>query len=113
MKTTTLKPGQIVLVAFPFTDQTSAKVRPALVVYGGDRGDFIALATSRQLDPADPHKYEILDSDPCFKQTQLRWSSAIRCNMVMTLNTTLVTRALGTVPQDVLSEILAKFKGLF
>jgi len=113
MKTIAIKPGQIVLVAFPFTDQTSAKVRPALVMYSGKRGDFIALAISKQLDPTDPHKYEILDTDAYFAKTQLRWPSAVRWTAVMTLNVRLVTRALGVVPKTVLDEITDKFKSLF
>ena len=33
--------GAIVLVAFPFSDLTQTKVRPAVVLAGGGRGDWI------------------------------------------------------------------------
>ena len=47
--------GDIVLVQFPFTDQTSAKKRPAIVVssqaYHRDRRDVIVMAVTSQARP--------------------------------------------------------------
>lgn len=45
--------GDIVLVPFPFTDQTSGKKRPAVVVstnaYNSDRPDIILMAVTSQM----------------------------------------------------------------
>ena len=45
--------GDIVLVPFPFTDQSSIKKRPAVVVsssaYNRDRPDIIILAVTSQM----------------------------------------------------------------
>ena len=48
--------GDVVLVPFPFTDQTTAKKRPAVVVssdaYHRDRPDVILMAVTSQVRPA-------------------------------------------------------------
>jgi len=48
--------GDVVLVPFPFTDQTATKKRPAVVVssnaYHRDRPDVILMAVTSQLRPA-------------------------------------------------------------
>jgi mRNA interferase MazF len=48
--------GDVVLVPFPFTDQTASKKRPAVVVssdaYHRDRPDVILMAVTSQVRPA-------------------------------------------------------------
>ena len=48
--------GDVVLVPFPFTDQTTSKKRPAVVVssdaYHRDRPDVILMAVTSQVRPA-------------------------------------------------------------
>jgi mRNA interferase MazF len=49
--------GDVVLVRFPFTDQTSAKRRPAVVVskrsYNDARRDVVAMAITTNLQPGE------------------------------------------------------------
>ncbi len=51
--TTTYNFGDIILVPFPFTDQTTSKKRPAMVVssnaYNNDRPDIILMAVTSQM----------------------------------------------------------------
>jgi len=48
--------GDIILVPFPFTDQTQAKKRPAVVIsstaYNTERPDLIIMAVTSQLKPS-------------------------------------------------------------
>jgi mRNA interferase MazF len=39
--------GKIVLIPFPFTDLTSTKLRPALVLYEGEKDVVVAFISSR------------------------------------------------------------------
>jgi mRNA interferase MazF len=50
--------GDVVLVPFPFTDQTTSKKRPAIVVslteYNRRLPDLILMAVTSQIKPAAP-----------------------------------------------------------
>ena len=47
--------GDIILVPFPFTDQTTTKKRPAVIIssitYNTERPDLIIMAVTSQLKP--------------------------------------------------------------
>lgn len=46
--------GKIVLIPFPFTDLTSAKLRPALVLIAGEKDCVVAFISSRMTDKLSP-----------------------------------------------------------
>lgn len=52
----TYKFGNVILVPFPFTDQTTIKKRPAIVISSNDyqrqRSDLILISVTSQADPA-------------------------------------------------------------
>lgn len=53
---TDYKFGDVILVPFPFTDQTSSKKRPAIIVsssaYNRERPDIVLAAVSSQMKPS-------------------------------------------------------------
>lgn len=81
-----LSRGDIVLVPFPFTDGTSSKLRPALVV---------ALSQRHQDDELD-----ILTSQPDFAISGLKVSSRLRLTRMTTLAIPQVLRRIGALPQS-------------
>ncbi|CAN5365247.1 type II toxin-antitoxin system PemK/MazF family toxin [soil metagenome] len=89
--------GDIVLVPFPFTDQTSAKRRPAVVVsseaYNDARPDVILMAVTSQIRPSGDFA-EVRIED--WKAAGLLKPSAIK-PVITTLERRLLLRRLGSL----------------
>jgi len=110
---TPFEPGRIVMLAFPYTDATANKLRPALVVSGRDFNvgeDFVAVPISTRLEQ---NGFQILSSCPYFPQTKLRTDSTVKWNKPATFSQKIVIRQLGTVPNDVLFTIRTHIRELF
>lgn len=112
---TTFDPGQILIVMYPFTDQTAAKLRPALVVSSakfntGD--DFVVVPLSSRAG-ADEYSYLIPDSAPYFAATKLRTTSSVKFTKPITITADVVCRKLGILPADVLEDIRSRIRSVF
>lgn len=102
-----LRRGSIVLAIYPFTDLSSSKRRPALIVSATQRADtdyILAFITSRT-DRSDETDLPIEPTDADFAQTGLRVASAIRCGKLMTLDRTLLTGSLGQLSERLMREV--------
>lgn len=70
---TTFEPGQVVLIPFPFTNLTTVKQRPALVIsstpFNRDHSDIIVIAITSQ-NPYDLKRDEVTLSE--FDQTRAK-----------------------------------------
>lgn len=93
--TTNYKFGDVVLVPFPFTDQTAAKKRPAVVVssnqYNNERPDLIVMAVTSQLS-GYYRIGEVVVTD--WKDAALLKASTIK-PILATIEKSLVIRTLG------------------
>jgi PemK-like, MazF-like toxin of type II toxin-antitoxin system len=91
--------GTVILVPFPFTNQISAKRRPAVVVsrlgYGMIRGDVVVMAVTSQM-----YTNEALGEVPVveWQEAGLLKPSAVK-PVFATLTQTLVVRTLGALQQ--------------
>ena len=109
--------GDVVLVPFPFTDLTSAKVRPAVVVSVDPQGEDLVLAFISSVIPreAGPSDLVLREEDPDFVPTGLKRSSVFRMSKVVTVARSLVARRLGRASANLqarLDERLARALGL-
>src|SRR3990172_4699360 len=106
--------GDIVLVPFPFTDQTTTKKRPAIVVssdaYHRDRPDLIVIAVTSQVRPASSVGEAAIGQ---WKEAGLLKPSVIK-PLLATVDRSLAIRKLGTlatVDLDVLRKVLRTILG--
>jgi mRNA interferase MazF len=84
-----LTAGAVVLIPFPFSDLSQAKLRPAVVLADAERGDFI-LCQITSNPYADPLAIGISASD--FTQGSLNTTSDARPGKLFTASKSLVVR---------------------
>lgn len=108
-----MKRGDVILIRIPFSDLTSSKVRPALVVSPEDQSenDFVvALITTnihRSLRPSD-HPIRTTDKD--FVATGLRFDSVFRMAKLFNLDKALAERRLGKALPALMKKLDKKLK---
>jgi mRNA interferase MazF len=106
--------GDVIVVPFPFTDQTTAKKRPAVVVsseaYHRERPDLILMAITSQSRPT-PTVGEVAVLH--WQEAGLLKPSVIK-PLLTTIETNLVLRQLGSLhaeDQDSLRKVIAAILG--
>jgi len=97
--------GKIVLVPFPFTDLTAAKLRPALVLYEGEKDVILAFISSKIPDNVSDLDVLILSSQNGFIKTGLKTDSIIRLDKLATILKDLVVGELGEIDDSIKQEI--------
>ncbi len=108
LPTITYRRGAVVLVPFPFTDQSGSRRRPALVVssdaYNQACPDRVLVRITSQ-PPTVPliGDYTLKDGD--WQAAGLIAPSIVRCGKIITVETSLILRELGVMPASAMSEI--------
>jgi len=102
--------GKIVLVPFPFTDLTAAKLRPALVVYEGEKDAVVALISSKIPSGLSDVDILINENHPGFKRAGLKVDSVIKLDKIATVLKDLIVGELGELDEDLKKEVNHKLK---
>ena len=98
-----LAASRVVLVRFPFSDLSQTKLRPAIVLAGVDRGDWILCqVTSRPY--TDPLAITLDDSS--FASGSLRVVSYARPGKLFTANHSLIVAEVGSLKLDAFGQII-------
>ena len=96
------EPGDIVAIPFPYTDLTTQKRRPViLLTHPDDHGDFIALAVTSV--PASERALPLTNDD--LVDGSLPKASWIRCGKLFTLQVELIVKRYGRLSEGKQGEI--------
>ncbi|MDB9372275.1 type II toxin-antitoxin system PemK/MazF family toxin [Nodularia sphaerocarpa] len=102
---------EIWLVRFPFSDLTSTKLRPALVL-AEHREELIILGIFSKIPVGKLRETWVLipDTHPAFSQTGLKKISLIRADKIATVNESVFQRQLGSLPSDMFTLVQTALK---
>ena len=94
---TTAQPGDVVLVRLPFTDLTTAKLRPAVVLatHGDDLTILEIFSSPRQ--PPQPTWVVLSSQDPNFSGTGLKTTSVIKAERIAVIEKSVIVQKLGSL----------------
>lgn len=105
------KINEIWLVRFPFSDLTSSKLRPALII-SVHREEVILVGIFSKIPEINLQDTWVLvsEQDLNFKQTGLKKSSLIRTEKIATVSKDLFTKRLGSLSVDLISIVHTALK---
>jgi mRNA interferase MazF len=102
------RPGEIVLLSFPFADATRVKRRPALVLLDTGDDDIVVGRVTSQVTQG-PFDVELVE----WRQASLLLPSVVRVHKVATLEKRLVERRLGTLTASDWAQVRAVIQQLW
>jgi len=105
--------GKIVLIPFPFTDLTSTKLRPALVLHEGDADIIVAFISSKLPKKPSPSDVIITERNPEYAPTGLKVSSVIKLDKVATLSREMVLGEIGELGPILRREVNRKISRMY
>jgi mRNA interferase MazF len=103
-----LKRGDVVLVPFPFTDLTSQKLRPAVIIsVDPQRIDVVIAFVSSVVSPEglSATDYVLRQDDADFLKTGLKKTSTFRMRKLLTIERSRIIRRLGRVSPAIQKEL--------
>jgi mRNA interferase MazF len=99
----TCKPGDLVGIPFPYSDLTTRKKRPVLVLNHPDRhGDFTGLAVTSVSTAENAFRID----DTSLAEGHLPKPSWVRCDKIFTLSEASIVRNFGSLHPNALRQII-------
>jgi mRNA interferase MazF len=102
--------GDIVMVRFPYSDGTGAKVRPSLVIQSDTdnrrlHNTVVAMITGNLGHAQEPTQYLIDPALPEGQNSGLRGRSAVKCSVLTTVDQRTIIRKAGNLPVAAMNAI--------
>jgi mRNA interferase MazF len=95
--------GIVVLIPFPFSDLSRAKLRPAVILADAGRGDWILCQVTSN-PYGDPQAVTLTNAS--FQAGSLRVTSYARPGKLFTANRNLMTAQAGNLKEEVLKDVV-------
>jgi mRNA interferase MazF len=102
--------GRIVLVPFPFTDLTAAKLRPALILHEGKEDVVVAFISSKVQSKLYEADVLVSGKNAGFKGSGLKVDSLIKLDKIATILKDLVVGELGELDEQGKREVNRKLR---
>ena len=100
--------GKIVLLPFPFTDLTAAKLRPALIIHEGKEDVVVAFISSKVQSELSEADVLVSKKDVGFKESRLKVDSLIKLDKIATVLKDLIVGELGELDAESRREVNQK-----
>jgi mRNA interferase MazF len=102
----------VVLVPFPFTDQSGGTKRPALVISGSrmNKTADVILVQITKVQHTDSYSVPITAVD---LTNPLRFVSEIRCNKILVAEQSLIIDQISRVSQSIINQVIDKINEIF
>ncbi|MBI3037046.1 type II toxin-antitoxin system PemK/MazF family toxin [Candidatus Woesearchaeota archaeon] len=108
-----MKQRSIILVPFPFSDQSGQKVRPALIVsndrYNSTSDDVIVCAVTTNIKPS---KYSVIIDQNSLESGMLSEKSAIKAESLLKIQKSLILKTIATINRQTLTKATDAIKEL-
>ena len=112
--TTVYRQGNIVLVSFPFTDLTSSKRRPALIIspdsFNAAGVDLVLAAITSHITD-DPNAIQLSDAD--FAEGRLPKRSIVKTTKLFTMHSSLIVKKVCALKREKTEEALRSVREFF
>lgn len=106
--------GSLVLVPFPFTDLSSLKKRPAVVIspdwFNKKQKDIILMAVTASISRHIDKKLEILISRRDLSSGTIPKKSMVKISKIFTCHKGIVVKKIAMIKKEKLNEILEKLR---
>ena len=102
--------GDIIVISFPFSDLSSSKRRPALVL-ARLQGDDLILCQITSESRLDSYAIRLESSD--FSKGKLNVVSMIRPNKLITIDKSLIQYKIGALKHEKLKEVIKRLIKIF
>ncbi|MEF2968137.1 type II toxin-antitoxin system PemK/MazF family toxin [Paenibacillus sp. M1] len=106
--------GEILLIPFPYSDLSSTKKRPVLVLsnteYNQSHKDIVVAAITSNIAERD---YLIQISESDLVKGQLKVESGIRVDKIYTFSDNIVIKSFGQISSEKMSQVRARLYELF